>query len=401
MITSKSSDVLIVGAGVVGLAIGLGILESRPTSKVIILEKESALGKHASGRNSGVLHAGFYYSPDSLKAKFCRDGNLELRELCREFNIALKEVGKVVVSRNEAEDLRLDNLLERGEANGVELELLPKSRLVDFEPLAKTYERFLWSPNTAISDSSNVISAMRSKFISLGGELIFDARAELTLNQDEVVIAGYNAAIVINAAGAQADRVARKLGLAKDYAMVPFMGLYRKTNSQLLPLQKLVYPVPHPINPFLGVHFTVTLTGSVKIGPTAIPVLGREQYSLWSGWSISDMYQGIIGATALISGDAHSFGEILKSELPKLLQRSLVNQAAELVPTASSVKKWQRQQPGIRAQLVNKRTGELEQDFIVEQSHNSIHVLNAVSPGWTSSIPFGRWVAQTKVLPQL
>ena len=169
MITSKSSDVLIVGAGVVGLAIGLGILESRPTSKVIILEKESALGKHASGRNSGVLHACFYYSPDSLKAKFCRDGNLELRELCREFNIPLKEVGKVVVSRNEAEDLRLDNLLKRGEANGVELELLPKSRLADFEPLAKTYERFLWSPNTAISDSSSVISAMRSKFISLGG----------------------------------------------------------------------------------------------------------------------------------------------------------------------------------------------------------------------------------------
>lgn len=202
--------------------------------------------------------------------------------------------------------------------------MLPKSRLVDFEPLAKTYERFLWSLNTAISDSSSVISAMRSKFISLGGELIFDARAELTVNQDEVVIAGYNAAIVINAAGAQADRVARKLGLAKDYAMVPFMGLYRKTNSQLLPLQKLVYPVPHPINSFLGVHFTVTLTGSVKIGPTAIPVLGREQYSLWSGWSISDMYQGFIGATALIIGDAHSFGEILKSELPKLLQRSLV-----------------------------------------------------------------------------
>lgn len=202
--------------------------------------------------------------------------------------------------------------------------MLPKSRLVDFEPLAKTYERFLWSLNTAISDSSSVISAMRSKFISLGGELIFDARAELTVNQDEVVIAGYNAAIVINAAGAQADRVARKLGLAKDYAMVPFMGLYRKTNSQLLPLQKLVYPVPHPINPFLGVHFTVTLTGSVKIGPTAIPVLGREQYSLWSGWSISDMYQGFIGATALIIGDAHSFGEILKSELPKFLQRSLV-----------------------------------------------------------------------------
>lgn len=202
--------------------------------------------------------------------------------------------------------------------------MLPKSRLVDFEPLAKTYERFLWSLNTAISDSSSVISAMRSKFISLGGELIFDARAELTVNQDEVVIAGYNAAIVINAAGAQADRVARKLGLAKDYAMVPFMGLYRKTNSQLLPLQKLVYPVPHPINSFLGVHFTVTLTGSVKIGPTAIPVLGREQYSLWSGWSISDMYQGFIGATALIIGDAHSFGEILKSELPKFLQRSLV-----------------------------------------------------------------------------
>jgi L-2-hydroxyglutarate oxidase len=399
--TTQRCDVLIVGAGVVGLSIGIAILESRPHSKVIILEKESSLGKHASGRNSGVLHAGFYYSPDSLKAKFCKDGNFELKELCREFNIAVKEVGKVVVSRDEAEDLRLDSLLKRGQANGVTLELLPKSQLANFEPQAKTYERFLWSPNTAISDSVSVLEALRSKFTNLGGQLNLDVTADLMMSKNEVFIPGYAALIVINAAGAQADRVARKLGLAKNYAMVPFMGIYRKTNAAQLPLRTLIYPVPHPINPFLGVHLTLTMDGSVKIGPTAIPVLGREQYSLKSGWSISDMYQATIGAAALIKGDAHSFGEIVRSELPKLLQRSLVKQATELVPAAANVKDWQKQQPGIRAQLVNKTTGELEQDFIVEKLHNSIHILNAVSPGWTSSIPFGRWVTHTEVLPRL
>ena len=397
----QQTDVLIVGAGIVGLSIGIALLQAEKGLKVLIVDKEPAAGEHASGRNSGVLHAGFYYSPDSLKAKFCREGNLELRKLCRESSIPIQECGKVVVSRNSEEDERLDLLYSRGLSNGVELELREKSELSKFEPLAVTHQRFLWSPNTAISDPRAVTRAMVNKFEGLGGELSYGQRIKLQRAQDGVSAKNIRAKYVINAAGAQSDRLAKELGLAKRYAMVPFMGVYRAVSSDYLPLKRLVYPVPHPINPFLGVHFTLTLDGKVKIGPTAIPILGREQYSLFEGWSLSDIGQAITATRALIQGESHKFGEILKSELPKLRESSLVRESALLVPEAISIRKWQKKPPGIRSQLVDIKTGKLEQDFIVENFQNSTHILNAVSPGWTSALPFGRWVAEEKVLPNL
>jgi L-2-hydroxyglutarate oxidase len=397
----QQTDVLIVGAGIVGLSIGIALLQAEKGLRVLIVDKESAAGEHASGRNSGVLHAGFYYSPDSLKAKFCREGNLELRKLCRENSIPIQECGKVVVSRNSEEDGRLDLLYSRGLSNGVELELLEKTELSKYEPLAITHQRFLWSPNTAISDPRAVIKAMVSKFEGLGGKLSYGQRIEFQRTQDGVSAKKFRAKYVINSAGAQSDRLAKELGLAKRYAMVPFMGVYRAVSSDYLPLKRLVYPVPHPINPFLGVHFTLTLDGKVKIGPTAIPILGREQYSLFEGWSLSDIGQAITATKALIKGQSHKFGEILKSELPKLQERSLVRESALLVPGALSIRKWQKKPPGIRSQLVDIKTGKLEQDFIVENFKNSTHILNAVSPGWTSALPFGRWVAEVKVLPNL
>jgi len=397
----QQADVLIVGAGIIGLSIGIALLQAEKGLRVLIVDKEPAAGEHASGRNSGVLHAGFYYSPDSLKAKFCREGNLELRKLCRENSIPIQECGKVVVSRNSEEDGRLDLLYSRGLSNGVELELLEKTELSKYEPLAITHQRFLWSPNTAISDPRAVIKAMVSKFEGLGGKLSYGQRIEFQRTQDGVSAKKIRAKYVINSAGAQSDRLAEELGLAKRYAMVPFMGVYRAVSSDYLPLKRLVYPVPHPINPFLGVHFTLTLDGKVKIGPTAIPILGREQYSLFEGWSLSDIGQAITATRALIQGESHKFGEILKSELPKLRESSLVRESALLVPEAISIRKWQKKPPGIRSQLVDIKTGKLEQDFIVENFQNSTHILNAVSPGWTSALPFGRWVAEEKVLPNL
>ena len=397
----QQADVLIVGAGIIGLSIGIALLQAEKGLRVLIVDKEPAAGEHASGRNSGVLHAGFYYSPDSLKAKFCREGNLELRKLCRENSIPIQECGKVVVSRNSEEDGRLDLLYSRGLSNGVELELLEKTELSKYEPLAVTHQRFLWSPNTAISDPRAVTKAMVSKFEGLGGKLSYGQRIEFQRTQDGVSAKNIRAKYVINAAGAQSDRLAKELGLAKRYAMVPFMGVYRAVSSDYLPLKRLVYPVPHPINPFLGVHFTLTLDGKVKIGPTAIPVIGREQYSLFEGWSLSDIGQAITATRALIQGESHKFGEILKSELPKLRESSLIRESALLVPGALSIRKWQKKPPGIRSQLVDIKTGKLEQDFIVENFQNSTHILNAVSPGWTSALPFGRWVAEEKVLPNL
>ena len=388
-------DVLIIGAGVVGLSTGLALLQSRPSLKVIIADKEKDIGLHASGRNSGVIHAGFYYSSDSLKAKFCRDGNFELRKLAKKHGIPIKDVGKVVVARNEDEDSRLDTLFERGIANGVELEIHPKEKLKDFEPLAVTHNRFMWSPNTGISDSIAIVKAMRDDFLSLSGAIHFGSTVKLTESNGEILDSSnqFTFKHLVNAAGAQADRISRSVGVGTDYAMLPFMGVYRATSDKNLPLQRLVYPVPHPINPFLGVHLTITIDRKVKIGPTAIPIAGREQYSFTEGWSGSDIAQAFKGMKSLITGNTHDFGAILKSEWPKVIQKLLVKESTELVPRAIEVRDWHRKPPGIRAQLVHLPTGRLEQDFIVTSQANTTHVLNAVSPGWTSALPFGRWIA--------
>ena len=394
--TTTNCDVLILGAGIVGLSIGIALLEAKPQLRVVVVEKEAKLGNHASGRNSGVLHAGFYYSPDSLKAKFCRDGNRQLRLIAKKYEIPVDDVGKVVVTRNEEENSRLNLLFERGVANGVDLEILDESLLSKFEPLARTNSRFIWSPSTAVSDPKSIIAAISREFTSMGGDIHYGVELKLIEKSGEIIEQSnrYKAKRVVNAAGAQADRISRAINVGTEFAMLPFMGTYRVTNRENLPLRRLVYPVPHPLNPFLGVHFTVAPNGLVKIGPTAIPLLGREQYSPFSGWSVSDLGQALKGTRALTQGQVHDFGSIIKSEWPKVFLRNLVRESSLLVPSSGAVLKWSRKPPGIRAQLVHLPTGRLEQDFVVKPHLNSIHVLNAVSPGWTSAIPFGKWIVE-------
>jgi L-2-hydroxyglutarate oxidase len=393
--SSSNFDVTIIGGGVIGLSIGNALLESNPKLRVVVVEKEKKLGQHASGRNSGVIHAGFYYSPESLKSKFCREGNFELRNLCKRNEIPVMETGKVVVTQSLDEEYQLDDLFKRGIRNGVELEMHESKELKKFEPLAKTLNRFLWSPTSAVSNPDLVLSSMANEYIEKGGVLKLDTSVQLADQSGEIVISNKSVAgnFYVNASGVQADRISRNVGVGLEYAMVPFMGVYRAVSNQLLGLRTLVYPVPHPINPFLGVHFTLTVNGKIKIGPTAIPILGREQYSVTTGWSVDDIRQAIKAARSLINGESHNVSKMIASEWPKIKQGEIVKQASRLVPKAQTIRSWSKLPPGIRSQLVHLPTGKLEQDFKVELKSNSLHILNAVSPGWTSSIPFARYVA--------
>jgi L-2-hydroxyglutarate oxidase len=388
-------DFLIIGAGVIGFAVGIALLEENPRLKVIIAEKEKSLGAHASGRNSGVIHAGFYYSPNSLKAKFCKQGNAELRGLIKKHQIPILEIGKVVVTKSEQELVGLNKLFKSGSANGIEIELLDAGKLHKLEPLAITHEQFIWSPNSCVSDPNLIIHALRTKFELLGGQLKLDCKIELIERFNEVIGSpnSITAKFFINAAGAYSDKLWEGLSLKTDYQMIPFLGMYKSTNFHALPIKRLIYPVPHPINPFLGVHFTLTLNNKVKIGPTAIPIFGKEQYSITSKLTVQELIQTFKGIYALVRGDKHSFSELLKTEWPKFYTKRLVKESSRIVPTAINVKGWENSKSGIRSQLVDLKNGELVQDFVVKRYLNSIHILNAVSPGWTSALPFGRYIA--------
>ena len=181
MNTREKYDLVIVGAGIVGIGAGIAALESRPSSKVLIVEKSSDIAEHASGRNSGVLHAGFYYSPESLKARFCKQGNSELKSLARKFGIPINECGKVVVAKDEKEASRLETLYARGIANGVDIEIHLESRLIEFEPKAKTFSKFIWSPTTAVVNPIEIMRKLLLQFLSMGGSIEFNQNTKFQI----------------------------------------------------------------------------------------------------------------------------------------------------------------------------------------------------------------------------
>jgi len=386
-------DFAIIGSGILGLSIGNSLIKKFPSSKVTVYEKESEIGLHASGRNSGVLHAGFYYTPDSLKAKFCSQGNLEIRKLIKKHNIPILETGKVVVAKNPDEVSRLEILFKRGLENGVSLELLDAHQLRKIEPLASTYKNFLWSPNTAVSYPVQVLHALRKDFEQSGGKI--ETHADVKVNSEGKI--NVNGKIIqpkltFNCAGTSALDIAQKLGCGRNYSQLPVLGRYRITSKINLPLKTLIYPVPNPSNPFLGVHFTVTPDGSVKIGPTAIPVVGRDQYSFFTRFTLRDLASSAKGIFTLFTNSPKNLTKLAFLEYPKLSDKRLISEGKKLVPTTPKSEFWKPKQPGIRAQLINLNTKEFEQDFVIEKSEGFVHVLNAVSPGWTAAIPFAEWL---------
>jgi len=391
---NKTCDYLVIGAGVIGLAIAREILLQQPKVKVIIIDKENEVGLHASGRNSGVLHAGFYYSPDSLKAKLTRDGNKLLRQFCQENDVYVKEVGKVVVTKNESEEEPLKELYRRGIENGVEIEIIDKKQLKELEPRAKTFEKALWSPTTGSASPLKVIKALEKSCISLGGEILL-GQSFVSKEENNVVVCSslkITAGHIINTAGLYADKVAHKFNFGKKYRMLPFKGLYWYAPSQTNKLTRHIYPIPDARNPFLGVHLTLTDEGKVKVGPTAIPALWRENYRLTKNFKASEMSQVLLDLPRMAISPHHDFLALLKQELPKYSRKFLVKQASLLAEGVNVKDFTVRGKSGIRAQLFDLEKNKLEMDFVIEGDKNSTHVLNAVSPAWTCALSFSKYV---------
>ena len=388
------TDFLIIGAGIIGIAVARELRHRHPGASIRVIEKEAIPAFHASGRNSGVLHAGFYYTADSLKAKFTRDGNRLLTDYCDSNGLPIRRVGKLVVAQSEADLPQLDELLRRAERNSVELHMVDEKQAREFEPRVKTVSRALWSPSTSCVDPVKVVNHMMSALQADGVNFLFDCAYVGRTSETAVLTSkgAIEAGHVINAAGGYADKIARDFGVGEHYRILPFKGLYLYSSEPVGSLRTNIYPVPDLRNPFLGVHFSVTVDGKAKIGPTAIPALWREQYDGLSRFNLAEFGEIVMRQAGLMVSADFDFRKLAGEELLKHFRSRLVGLSGRLLHGVESrnFKIWGR--PGIRAQLVDTRTRRLEMDFKVESGPGSTHILNAVSPAFTCSIPFAQYV---------
>ena len=371
--------VLIVGAGIIGMSLAYEWREKNPNDEIIIIDKESHEAFHASGKNSGILHAGFYYNTDSLKAKLTAEGNKLMKKFCKSKNIKINETGKLVVAKNEDELETLKELAKRSEANGAGAYLISEEEAKKIDSNAKTYKYALYSPNTASVNPREVCKVLRKDLESKGVKFIFNMPFEK-----------YNGSydFLINAAGLYADKIAHKFNAGLNYSVIPFKGLYLKYLGDDK-IKTQIYPVPNIKNPFLGVHFTLMADRTIKIGPTAIPAFWRENYAGFNRFNFKEMVE-ILGIEAKMFFTHKWFRDLAFYEMRYYLPKNLINEAKKLVYKLRG--DFKVYPPGIRAQLVDMRDLSLVMDFLVERKENQIHILNAVSPAFTASFAFSKYV---------
>ena len=389
-------DVIIAGAGIVGLAAGLKILEQKPNVKLLILEKENEIAKHQTGHNSGVIHSGIYYKPGSLKAKNCIHGYNLLVDFCSRENIPYEICGKVIVAVNESELKRLDDIYERGIANGLDkIRKIESDELKNFEPHAKGV-RAIHIPYTGIINYSNVARKYAENIQNKGGEIKLNEKIIKVSNKNGTIdIAAQNRSfpskVFINCCGVYSDEVAKLSGRNPDTRIIPFRGEYYK----LVPekryfIKNLIFPVPDPAFPFLGVHFTRMMNGEVEIGPNAVLSFKKEGYTKTS-FNVGDTMKTFswggfykIASKYYKTGMSEFRRSFSKNAFVKELQKLIPEiQESDLVPGGA----------GVRAQAIGK-DGKLVDDFLIIEKGNIVNVLNAPSPAATSSLAIGETIAK-------
>ncbi len=394
----KKYNFIIIGSGIIGLTIAHAIKARQSDARILILDKEPGEAYHASGRNSGVLHSGFYYTADSLKAKFTVDGSRAMKAYVKAKGLAINQCGKLVVAQNEHELGQLDELLRRGQRNGSNVRLVDETEALNIEPNVKTFKRALYSPDTASIDPKEVCAALKEDLTKIGVEFSYNTKyLGRSANIVQTNQGDFEAGKTINCAGLYADKVAQDFGFGTKYTMVPFKGLYLKYTKDKTAINTNIYPVPNLKNPFLGVHFTRTVTGDIKIGPTAIPAFWRENYNSTGGFSMDEMSEVLFYESKLYLTNAFNFRSLAHEEARKYNKEYFISLGASMVKHIDPKGFTEWTKPGIRAQLLDKKTLSLVQDFVIEGDHQSVHVLNAVSPAFTCAFPFSQYVVDRYV----
>lgn len=391
----QAVDVAVIGGGVVGTATAMALLERYPGLSVTVFEKEGRLAAHQTGHNSGVIHSGLYYKPGSIKAQTCTAGRDALYEFCLEHGIAHERCGKVVIATSASEIAMLDTLEQRGQENGLfGMERLGCSELRDYEPHVSGVAG-LFVPQTGIVDYVAVTEAYGNVIRSLGGKIRTSCPVERVTRQPQGFVLGttqgdFACRFLVNCAGLQCDRLARLCGVSTDVRIIPFRGEYYVVAPEHRGLVKnLIYPVPDPAFPFLGVHFTRMIDGRLEAGPNAVLAFKREGYRRFS-FSLGDTLEMLMFAG--FRSLARRYWRVGLREYRRSFSKGMfVRDLKRLIPELQS----ECVRPGgagVRAQAVN-REGLLLDDFSIVNGMNMIHALNAPSPAATASISIGRTIA--------
>jgi L-2-hydroxyglutarate oxidase LhgO len=393
------AEIVICGAGIIGMTIARALL-SNGHKNIIVIDKEKNIASHASGRNSGVLHAGIYYAPGSLRAKSCLSGNFQMKEFCREKGIPVRQNGKVIVAREKSELETLYELYARATENGAKVEIIDEKQLAEIEPNAKTCSEALFSHYTAVVDPKLVMQALYAELkadknidIQLGNAFI---NADPVTNTIVTERGDIKCDLFINASGAYSDKVARWFGFSQKYKLIPFKGIYKKLKKGKEHLVNgSIYPVPNIKNPFLGIHFTKGASGDVYLGPTAIPAFGRENYGLLSGMDIG--MPSILFQDMVLFFKNEKFRRIALDEPKKYFFSHFYSDARRLVKKIDPSDIENSPKVGIRPQLINCENNSLMMDFVVENDKKSIHILNSISPAFTGSMFFADMVIKNYI----
>jgi L-2-hydroxyglutarate oxidase len=397
--TKNSFDAIIIGAGIIGLSIARAFKISEPNSRILILEKEDTIGKHASGRNSGVLHSGIYYKENSLKAKICADGARLMREYCEQYALPLKKIGKVILPVKKDDNSQLKLLYQRAQNNGVVVSLIDNQQLQEIEPNAHSLTGMaLYSPNTAVVDSKAILQHMLENLKQQNVSIRFNTQLETVDEQNSTIYAEgeyFNYGVLYNAAGLYADKVAHLFGIAKEYTLLPFKGIYYQlSDNSNIKCNGLIYPVPDLNVPFLGVHFTKTINDEIFLGPTALPAFGRENYHGFQGFDAVDTVKISYYLLQQYLLNKQGFRRFLHNESLHFIKPYFAKSAQSLVPSLKTEQLIPSNKVGIRAQLFDSKNKELVMDFLVKRHNNTIHVLNAVSPAFTSALSFSKYIVE-------
>ncbi|PXX64896.1 MULTISPECIES: L-2-hydroxyglutarate oxidase [Pseudomonas] len=388
-------DYCIIGGGIVGLATAMALLERQPGASLLILEKENVLARHQTGHNSGVIHAGIYYAPGSLKADLCKRGAQATKDFCTEHGIRFEVCGKLLVASTPLEVERMHALYERSQQNGLKVERLDAQELQRREPNIVGLGG-LFLDATGIVDYKQVCEAMARVIQQAGGEVqlqttvraIVESADKVTISSDDKV---WSARQLVACAGLQSDRLAALAGVRIDHQIIPFRGEYfRLPATKNAIVNHLIYPIPDPELPFLGVHLTRMIDGSVTVGPNAVLGLGRENYRKFSvNWRDVAEYATFPGFWKTIWNNLGSGTTEMKNSLFK---RGYLEQCRKYCPSLE-VADLLPYEAGIRAQAV-MRDGTLVHDFLFAETPRMVHVCNAPSPAATSAIPIGQMIAE-------